>query len=108
MSTEKPQQPFAYVISAVAGFADEATVRRYAELAGPAIEHFGGRFIVSNAEPIVAEGESPSNRLSMVEFSSIEDAVAWYDSPDYAEARALTPAAFRGRTLMFAEGVKSP
>jgi uncharacterized protein (DUF1330 family) len=102
------QQPAAYVISAVAGFEDEATVRRYAELAGPAIEHFGGRFIVSNAEPVVVEGESPSSHLSMVEFPSIKDAEAWYDSPEYAAARALTPAAFRGRMLMYVEGVKSP
>jgi uncharacterized protein (DUF1330 family) len=99
-----PQRPVAYVISAVEGFADEATVRRYAELTGPAIEHFGGRFIISNAEPVIVEGESPSGHLSIVEFPSIEHAKAWYDSPEYAEARAITPATFRGRVLMFAEG----
>ena len=99
-----PQRPVAYVISAVEGFVDEATVRRYAELTGPAIEHFGGRFIVSNAEPVVVEGESSSGHLSIVEFPSIEHAKAWYDSPEYAEARAITPATFRGRVLMFAEG----
>jgi uncharacterized protein (DUF1330 family) len=99
-------RPVAYVISAVEGFVDEVTVRRYAEITGPAIEHFGGSFVVSIAEPVVVEGESPSGRLSMVEFPSIEHAKAWYDSPEYAEARALTPAAFRGRILMFVEGVK--
>lgn len=99
-------RPVAYVISAVEGFVDEVTVRRYAELTGPAIEHFGGSFVVSNAEPVVVEGESPSGHLSMVEFPSIEHARAWYDSPEYAEARALTPAAFRGRILMFVEGVR--
>jgi uncharacterized protein (DUF1330 family) len=103
MTTEPT--PVAYVISAVEGVADESTVKRYAELAGPAIEHFGGRFIVSNTEPVVVEGESPSNYLSMVEFPSMEDAKAWYYSPEYAEARDLTPAAFRGRLLIFAEGV---
>jgi uncharacterized protein (DUF1330 family) len=101
------QRSVAYVISAIEGIADEATVRRYAELAGPAIERFGGRFIVSNAEPVVVEGESPSAYLSMVEFPTIEDAKSWYDSPEYAEARAITPATFRGRVLMFAEGVKA-
>jgi uncharacterized protein (DUF1330 family) len=65
-----------------------------------------GSFIVSNAEPVVVEGESPSGHLSMVEFPSIEHARAWYDSPEYAQARALTPATFKGRVLMFAEGVK--
>jgi uncharacterized protein (DUF1330 family)/uncharacterized protein YndB with AHSA1/START domain len=98
------QQPVAYVISAVEGVVDESTVKRYAELTGPAIEHFGGRFIVSNTEPVVVEGESPSNYLSMVEFPSMEDAKAWYNSPEYAEARGLTPAAFRGRLLIFVEG----
>jgi uncharacterized protein (DUF1330 family) len=89
----------AYAISAVQGFVDEATVRRYAELTGSAIQHFNGRFIASNAEPVVVEGESPAYRLSMVEFSSIEHAKAWYDSPEYAEARALTPATFRAACL---------
>jgi uncharacterized protein (DUF1330 family) len=98
------QPPVAYVISAIEGFLDEATVRRYAEITGPAIEHFGGRFVVSNSEPIVVEGESPSRRLSMVEFPSLEHAKAWYGSPEYAEARAITPATFTGRLLMFVEG----
>lgn len=84
---------------------NEATVRRYAELSGPAIEHFGGRFVVTNAEPVVVEGESPPGHLSIAEFPSIEHAKAWYDSPENAEARAITPAAFRGRVLMFVEGV---
>ena len=99
------QRPVAYVISAIEGFVDEATVRRYAELAGPAIARFGGRFVVSNAEPVVVEGESPSAHLSMAEFRTIEDAQSWYDSPENAEARAITPAAFRGRVLRFVEGV---
>ena len=45
--------PVAYVISAVAGFVDEEAARRYADLAGPAIARFGGRFIVSDAEPLL-------------------------------------------------------
>jgi len=96
--------PAADVISAVAGFADREAVRRYAEIADPAIARFGGRFIVSNAEPLFVEGESPSRHLSMVEFPSIDDAKARYDSPENAEARAVTPAAFRGRVLMFLQG----
>ena len=77
-SGDGSQQRVAYVISAVEGFVDESKVKRYAELAGPAIEHFGGRFIASSADLVVVEGESPSNHLSMVEFPSMEDAKAWY------------------------------
>ena len=86
---------------------DDATVKRHGELAGPAIEQFGGQFIVSNGEPAIVEGESSSRHLSMVQFPSNEDAKTWHDSPEYAEALALTTAAFRGRLLMFVEGVKT-
>jgi uncharacterized protein (DUF1330 family) len=101
---DSPQRPVAYVISAVEGFVDQATLMRYAELTGPAIEHFGGRFIVSNSEPVIVEGSSPSRHLSLVQFPSMDDAKAWYDSPEYAEARAITPSTFKGRLLMFVEG----
>jgi uncharacterized protein (DUF1330 family) len=104
---DKSQQPVAYAISAIEGIMDEKTIGRYGELAGPAIEQFGGHFIVSNAEPVVVEGESLSRYLSIVEFPSIEVAKAWYGSPEYAEARVLTPAAFRGRLLTFVEGVET-
>lgn len=103
---DEAQRPVAYVISAVEGFIDDATVKRYAGVTGPAIEHYGGHFIVSNTEPVVVEGDSPIRHLSVVEFPSMENAKAWYDSPEYAEARALTSATFRGRLLMFVEGVK--
>jgi uncharacterized protein (DUF1330 family) len=105
MSPESDWAPVAYVISAIEGFADMDNVRRYAEVAGPAIEHHGGRFVVSNSVPDIVEGESPTGHLSVVEFPSLDDAKTWYESSEYAEARGLTPAAFKGRVLMFVEGV---
>jgi uncharacterized protein (DUF1330 family) len=74
--SDESQQPVAYVISAIEGFVDEASIKRYAEVAGPAIKHFGGRFIVSNAEPIVFEGETRTRHISIVEFPSMKDAKA--------------------------------
>jgi uncharacterized protein (DUF1330 family) len=53
----------------------------------------------------VIEGGWPQQRLSIVEFPSLEHARACYDSPEYAEARAATPAAFRGRLLLVVEGI---
>lgn len=94
----------AYVISTIEGIGDQTAVKRYAELAGPAIEQFGGRFLVSNVEPILVEGQTSSRHLSMVEFDSVEDARAWYESPENAEARAITPEAFRGRVMIFVGG----
>jgi len=97
--------PVTYVISAVEGFGDAATIKRYGSLAGPSIEYHGGRFIVSNTAPVIVEGDSPARHLSVVEFPSIEHARTWYDSPEYAEARKITPEAFVGRVLMFVDGI---
>ena len=94
----------AYVISTIEGVADEETVKRYAALAGPAVEQFGGRFLVSSGEPVIVEGASSSHYLSMVEFPSLESAHSWYVSPENAEARAITAEAFTGRVLMFIKG----
>jgi uncharacterized protein (DUF1330 family) len=54
---------------------------------------------------VAAEGGSPSARISMVEFPALEGAQSWNDSPEYAQARAIAPAAFKGRVLMSVEGV---
>jgi uncharacterized protein (DUF1330 family) len=86
MSAEGVEKPAAYVISAVEGFGDGATVKRYGTLAGPSIQQYGGRFVVSNTEPAIVEGDSPSRHLSVVEFPSMEHVRTWYDSPEYAEA----------------------
>jgi len=98
------ESPLAYLISAVEGFEDPAAVARYAELTGPSIATFGGHFVVSNTAPVFLEGDSSSASLSMVEFPSMDRAKAWYDSPEYAEARAMPPDTFRGRLLMIVEG----
>jgi uncharacterized protein (DUF1330 family) len=105
---DRAPPPVAYVISAVEGFTGEDQVKKYADAAGPAIQQFGGRFIIANAEPRLIEGESQTRHLSVVEFPSMKQANSWYDSPEYAEARNLTPAAFSGRLLMFVEGDETP
>ena len=83
---------------------DEDGARRYRELARAAVTHYGGRYLVLAATPTVAEGECPpEGRLVIIEFASMNQLRAWYDSPEYAPARALARTALR-RRLLFAEG----
>jgi uncharacterized protein (DUF1330 family) len=61
---------------------------KYAELAGPAIEKHGGRFLARGGKHMTLEGEDfPRNVV--VEFDSLDTAVACYQSPDYQEALAF-------------------
>lgn len=46
-------------------------------------------------------------RIVVIEFPAMEQLRAWYDSPEYAPARALARTALR-RRLLFAEGAGTP
>ncbi|MBH61530.1 MAG: hypothetical protein CL569_03580 [Alphaproteobacteria bacterium] len=57
----------------------------YAKLAGPAIEKHGGRFLARGGESVTLEGED-FGRNVVIQFDSVEQAVAAYNSPEYKEA----------------------
>lgn len=87
---------------------DEEGAGRYAELTGPAVARYGGRFLVLAAEPAVAEGEwPPGRRVVVIEWPSMERLREWYASPEYAPAREAARTALR-RRLLFAEGTGTP
>jgi uncharacterized protein (DUF1330 family) len=103
MPTTKSQVP-AYTITEVE-VVDEVGYKRYLELAKPAAAQHGGRFLVRGAKPIVAEGDFPRQRtVVVIEFPSMDQLKAWYDSPEYRAAREVARTALR-RRLLFVEGV---
>jgi uncharacterized protein (DUF1330 family) len=57
----------------------------YAKLAGPALTGAGGRFLVRNKPAKVYEAGLPE-RIVLVEFDSIDQAIAAHDTPAYKEA----------------------
>jgi uncharacterized protein (DUF1330 family) len=94
----------AYVV-AESVHADTPDVRRYRELAQASIAQYGGRYLVRGALPAALEGEWPAaNRMVVIEFPSLDQAKAWYGSPEYAAARA-TREDLSGRRMLFVPGV---
>jgi uncharacterized protein (DUF1330 family) len=57
----------------------------YVELAGPAMVAGGGRFLARGV-PAAAFEAGTLERTSLIEFPSVEAAVATYQSPAYQEA----------------------
>lgn len=47
------------------------------------IAQHGGRFIIRGGDKIVLEGQDDSLRLVVIEFPSVAQAKAFYDSPEY-------------------------
>lgn len=84
-----------YVISCYHSISDPEKLQAYAKLAGPAIEAAGGRFLARGTAARAMEA-GIKERTVIIEFESLDKAMALYDSPAYQEAvRALGNAAQR-------------
>ena len=60
----------------------------YAKLAGPAIEAAGGRFLARGV-PAKVYDAGINERAVLIEFPSVEQAVAAFESPNYQAAAKL-------------------
>lgn len=85
----------AYWITTYTTVHDPDKVAAYAALAGPALTAAGGRFLVRGVPEVTYE-KGEATRTVVIEFDSVEAAVAAHDSEAYAEAlRALDGGADR-------------
>jgi len=85
----------AYWINTFRSVNDEERLASYVALAGPAMLSGGGRFLARGL-PAAAFEEGVVERTALIEFPSVEAAVATYQSPAYQEAlRVLGDAAER-------------
>lgn len=79
--------PKAYWVATYRSISNPDALRAYAELAGPAIQAGGGRFLARGAPAQVYES-GVMERTVLIEFDSVEQAVATHDSPAYQKALA--------------------
>jgi uncharacterized protein (DUF1330 family) len=93
----------AYVVVQV----DVKDPERYADyrvMVPPTLAKYGGRFIVRGGKTETLEGDWAPKRFVVVEFPSLEQAKAWWASPEYAEAKALRQATSETQMIVV-EGV---
>lgn len=67
---------------------DPERYEQYKALTPGAIAAHGGRFIVRGGEAEVLEGDDDDRRIVVTEFPDAETARNFYNSPEYAPARA--------------------
>lgn len=75
----------AYWISTYGVISDPDKVAAYAELGGAAIRAGGGRFL-ARGNPAAAFESGTTERVTLIEFDSVDDAVATYYSDAYQHA----------------------
>jgi uncharacterized protein (DUF1330 family) len=83
---------------------DPARYEDYKKLVPPSLEKFGGRFLVRGGKTHTMEGGWAPPRFVIVEFPSVEQAKAWWASPEYAAARDLRWATAESQ-MIIAEGI---
>jgi uncharacterized protein (DUF1330 family) len=96
--------PKAYWISAYQEVRNPEALAAYAKLAGPALAAAGGRFVVRGMPSAVKES-GLMQRTVIVEFDSLQVALAAYDSPGYREALAALGTDAVVREIRIVEGV---
>ena len=93
----------AYVIADV-DVKDPVRYEDYRRMVLPTITAYGGRFLARGGAVTTLEGAWWPQRIVIVEFPSVERAKAWWNSAEYAEAKALRQATSEG-SLIVIEGV---
>jgi uncharacterized protein (DUF1330 family) len=93
----------AYWVSTYRAVKNAEKVAAYAKLAGPALTAAGGRFLARGA-PSMSYELGLKERTVLIEFDSVEQAIAAHDSPAYQAALvALSDGA--DRDIRIVEGI---
>ena len=68
---------------------DPTTYERYKTLAPPSIAKYGGRYLMRGGTATTLEGDWTPTRFVILEFPDVQKARQWWESPEYADAKAL-------------------
>lgn len=80
----------AYVMIDRLSMTDADTFLAYPEPAESAVQMYGGRYVLPHGMQVEAlEGNWKPNRVVLIEFDNRDQARRWWDSPEYADARAI-------------------
>ena len=88
----------AYVIAEIE-VTDSATYDEYRKQVPATVEQHGGRFIARGGKVEALEGGWAPKRLVVLEFPTMQKALGWYRSAEYAPLIKLRQRASRGRLI---------
>lgn len=80
----------------------------YGAKALPTLMKSGGKILVGGPGATPLEGEWQGNHSVVIEFESREAIEAWYNSPEYAQARPFREAVTSMNNIVIADGFVMP
>jgi uncharacterized protein (DUF1330 family) len=96
--------PKAYWVVTYRSVKNPEAWQAYAKLAGPALTAAGGRFLVRNNPAKVYEA-GMLERVVLVEFDNLDQAIAAHDTPAYKEALKALGTGNIERDMRVVEGI---
>jgi uncharacterized protein (DUF1330 family) len=82
---------------------DPETYKKYVETGKPAFERHNAKFLARGGRTEVLEGKGRARNV-VIEFPSMEEALACYNSPEYTAARAIRRTVSEGEFVLV-EGI---
>lgn len=64
-------------------------IKPYSAKVESTFKPYGGHFVVRGGKYHPLEGNAPKRKRVVIEFASIEKAMAWYNSPEYSDLRKI-------------------
>jgi uncharacterized protein (DUF1330 family) len=89
----------AYVIAQI-DIHDTKAYDRYREQVPATIAQYGGRYLARGGATKTLTGNWDAPRLVILEFPSLEQAQAWWDSPEYTPLRKIRENASHGKIVL--------
>ena len=93
----------AYVIVDI-HITDPVVYEDYRRGATPTVSLYKGRYLARGGKVTILEGEPDPERVVILEFPTSDDALAWWNSPEYMPLKALRHASANCEMLLV-EGV---
>jgi uncharacterized protein (DUF1330 family) len=93
----------AYWIATYKDMKNPENIKRYAEKASPIIKKYNGIILARGGRVKTIEG-NPSPRTVLIQFSTMDNALKCYNSPEYQEAMKIGNGEFN-RHIQIVEGV---
>jgi uncharacterized protein (DUF1330 family) len=81
---------------------DPVRYEEYKRQTPGSLAKYGGRFIVRGGHCATLEGDWQPGRIVVLEFDTVEQARTWWDSPEYAPAKALRQSIAATRMIVVA------
>jgi uncharacterized protein (DUF1330 family) len=89
----------AYIVAEAEAILNDEAYQRYRPHGAAAVAAHRGAYLIRGGPAHSLEGDWRPQKLSILQFPSIEMAQAWYDSPEYRAAREMRAGAVRMRLV---------